>query len=386
MNAICFHGDMTGIERQEIINQFKTNKANIIFATNAFGMGIDIPDIRLVIHYMIPESVEQYYQEIGRAARDNKAARAIILYSNKNIQVRKNYFIDKSFPTRDELIRVHKKITTNYVGLISVKYFEDEDLQNCLHYLISKEIISIEARGFSSLKFLKEPITDKQIAELYNSTKSKDFVQIVERNNISPNDFTELIFKSLISGKISPNKEMDKYLILRNYYDEIPDEILTEIMVEIDQKKSYKYGQLDYLVYLLDNYTTSNELHQEIGLYLGADKHNLQRIFTTERGEKVVSKSEVIIANMLYHSNINYEYERRLYYSKNKFILPDFTITIDNKEYYWEHLGMIGTEKYDKRWIEKMEIYNNFPNQLIKTYESSALTDSVKEMIEKLKK
>ena len=386
LNAICFHGDMTGIERQEIINQFKTNKANIIFATNAFGMGIDIPDIRLVIHYMIPESVEQYYQEIGRAARDNKAARAIILYSNKNIQVRKNYFIDKSFPTRDELIRVHKKITTNYVGLISVKYFEDEDLQNCLHYLISKEIISIEARGFSSLKFLKEPITDKQIAELYNSTKSKDFVQIVERNNISPNDFTELIFKSLISGKISPNKEMDKYLILRNYYDEIPDEILTEIMVEIDQKKSYKYGQLDYLVYLLDNYTTSNELHQEIGLYLGADKHNLQRIFTTERGEKVVSKSEVIIANMLYHSNINYEYERRLYYSKNKFILPDFTITIDNKEYYWEHLGMIGTEKYDKRWIEKMEIYNNFPNQLIKTYESSALTDSVKEMIEKLKK
>ena len=385
LNAICFHGDMTGGERQEAINQFKENKANIIFATNAFGMGIDIPDIRLVIHYMIPESVEQYYQEIGRAARDNKAARAIILYSNKNVQIRKKHFIDKSFPTKEKIIQVHKKITANYVGLISVQYFEDEDLQNCLHYLISKKVLSIETRGFSSLKFLKEPITDNQVAELYDSTKSKDFVQTVERNNIKPHTFAELIFSSLIYGKISNQKEIDKYLILRNYYEEIPENVLNEIMKDIEKKKEYKYNQLDYLVYLLDNYTTSNELHQGIGLYLGANKHDLQRIFTTERGEKVVSKSEVIIANMLYHNNINYEYEKRLYYSKDKYILPDFTITIGVKEYYWEHLGMIGTEMYDKRWIEKMEIFDNFPNQLIKTYESSVLTDTVNEIIKKLK-
>jgi len=386
-NAVCFHGDMTGKERQEIISLFKSNKVNVVFATNAFGMGIDIPDIRLVIHYMIPESVEQYYQEIGRAARDNKAARAIILYSNKNIQVRKTHFINKSFPTKEDIIQVHKKITTNYIGLISVKYFEDEDLQNSLHYLISKKVISIETRGFSSLKFLKEPIADNKISILYNSTKSKDFVQIVERNNLEATYLSELIYSSLIKGSIKTNKDMDKYLILRNYYEEIPEHILAEIEEDIERKKKYKYGLLDYLVYLLDNFNTSNEIHQEIGLYLGADKHNLQRIFTTEKGEKVVSKSEVIISNMLFNSDINYEYEKRLYYAKDKFILPDFTITVDNKKYFWEHLGMIGTERYDKRWLEKLEIYNSyFPNQLLKTYESAVLTDSVADMIKKIKK
>ncbi len=80
--ADSFHGDLTGGDRQEVLKDFREGKSNIVFATNAFGMGIDIPDIRVVIHFMIPESVEQYYQEIGRAGRDEKGATAYILYSN----------------------------------------------------------------------------------------------------------------------------------------------------------------------------------------------------------------------------------------------------------------------------------------------------------------
>lgn len=102
--SICFHGDMTAKERKEIISKYKNNDINIIFATNAFGMGIDIPDIRTVIHFMIPESVEQYYQEVGRAARDGKAANAYLLYTNKNIDVKRRYFIDGSFPSQDKLM------------------------------------------------------------------------------------------------------------------------------------------------------------------------------------------------------------------------------------------------------------------------------------------
>lgn len=94
--AISFHGDMSGGDRQEIIAEFKAGNVNVVFATNAFGLGIDIPDIRVVVHFMMPESIEQYYQEIGRAGRDRKGATAYILYSNKNIQVRKIHFIDKS--------------------------------------------------------------------------------------------------------------------------------------------------------------------------------------------------------------------------------------------------------------------------------------------------
>src|SRR5690606_13654305 len=87
-NALSFHGDMTSSERQRIISEYRDGSTNLVFATNAFGMGIDIPNIRVVIHFMLPESIEQYYQEIGRAGRDQKGAIAYMLYSNKNVQVR----------------------------------------------------------------------------------------------------------------------------------------------------------------------------------------------------------------------------------------------------------------------------------------------------------
>lgn len=67
-HAEYFHGDMSSKDRMAIIKRVKCGETNLIFATNAFGMGIDITDIRVVIHFMIPESVEQYYQEVGRAA------------------------------------------------------------------------------------------------------------------------------------------------------------------------------------------------------------------------------------------------------------------------------------------------------------------------------
>ena len=108
--AVFFHGDMTANERAKVIDQYRSGEVDIVFATNAFGMGIDIPDIRVVIHFMIPESAEQYYQEIGRAARDGQGANAYLLYSDKNIGVKRTHFIDRSFPNSEKLERVYKKI------------------------------------------------------------------------------------------------------------------------------------------------------------------------------------------------------------------------------------------------------------------------------------
>jgi len=134
---------MTARERHSIIENFRQNKLDVIFATNAFGMGIDIPDIRVVIHFMIPESVEQYYQEIGRAARDKAAANAYIMYSNKNIHVRKTHFIDKSFPSVDNIDSCFSKITSNQIGPKTMKYFEDEEIQQCFSYFLETGLINI---------------------------------------------------------------------------------------------------------------------------------------------------------------------------------------------------------------------------------------------------
>jgi ATP-dependent DNA helicase RecQ len=100
-------------------------------------------------------------------------------------------------------------------------------------------------------------------------------------------------------------KGLDKCLIIKPMYKKIPDEVIKYI----EERKKYKHNLLDYFVYLLDEGNDSNQLHQEIGKYLGVPKHMLNKIYSTSKGDKVRSKSEVIIANLLFQYNINYEYE-----------------------------------------------------------------------------
>ena len=76
-----FDADREDEEKKKVLANFETGNICVIFATNAFGMGIDINDIRVIIHYLLPESIEQYYQEIGRCGRDGKTSYAYLLYS-----------------------------------------------------------------------------------------------------------------------------------------------------------------------------------------------------------------------------------------------------------------------------------------------------------------
>ena len=75
----------------------------MIVATNAFGMGIDKSDVRLVIHYHIPSTIESYFQETGRAGRDEKNAYAVLLYNNTDIKYLKD-LVELHFPTIDEIM------------------------------------------------------------------------------------------------------------------------------------------------------------------------------------------------------------------------------------------------------------------------------------------
>ncbi|SRR5579883_518156 len=85
IDALFYHGGMKGAERREIQDRFMSGEAQVIVATNAFGMGVDKPDIRFVYHFHAPDSLDSYYQEIGRAGRDGEKAEAILFYRHADI-------------------------------------------------------------------------------------------------------------------------------------------------------------------------------------------------------------------------------------------------------------------------------------------------------------
>ncbi len=79
VQAVGYHAGMAADERASAQHRFMEGDADVVVATNAFGMGVDKADVRSVIHWAIPKSVEAYYQEVGRGGRDGEPARAILL-------------------------------------------------------------------------------------------------------------------------------------------------------------------------------------------------------------------------------------------------------------------------------------------------------------------
>jgi ATP-dependent DNA helicase RecQ len=101
-----YHGKLPARERKINQDRFMAGELKAMFATNAFGLGIDKPDIRFVAHYQMPGSLEAYYQESGRAGRDNEAARCVLLYQLDDRRTQQ-FFLGGRHPKLDDVIAVH---------------------------------------------------------------------------------------------------------------------------------------------------------------------------------------------------------------------------------------------------------------------------------------
>ena len=97
-----YHAGLDPDTRRHVQDDFMQDKARVIVATNAFGMGVDKPDIRLVVHHSLPSSLEAYYQEAGRAGRDDQPAHCVLLYAPKDRSLQE-WFIENDAPNQYEL-------------------------------------------------------------------------------------------------------------------------------------------------------------------------------------------------------------------------------------------------------------------------------------------
>lgn len=121
IDSIFYHGGISAKERKKQMQAWRSGKVPTMVATNAFGMGIDHPNVRFVIHTQLPESLESYFQEAGRSGRDGNYSRAVVLYNEYDKILVKKQFVD-ALPTPKDLKNLYRKLN-NY---FQVSYGEGE--------------------------------------------------------------------------------------------------------------------------------------------------------------------------------------------------------------------------------------------------------------------
>lgn len=238
INAAYYHAGLAAELRKKIQEDFLSDKVPIIVATNAFGMGIDKKDIRLIIHYNTPGSIENYYQEIGRAGRDEKESYIFLLHDDRDIQIQ-DYFLSNSHPDKELIKKIYTAICD--FGKVAEGNVSASETPIDLDY-ISKYCKRNISRGLllSSLRILESA----GYFNLISDYERKSEIQIImEKNKL----------KEFVKNCPQDNLKNALLVLLREYGSEIYFKIIKISQADLSKKFSVDEIECDEILSALEN-------------------------------------------------------------------------------------------------------------------------------------
>jgi ATP-dependent DNA helicase RecQ len=154
LKAEGYHGRLAARRRAEAQDRFMADEFKALVATNAFGLGIDKPDIRFVFHYHLPGTTEAFYQEFGRAGRDGARARGALVYDPADGKLLR-FFQAKSYPDGDDLINAHhtlkllhkRRKRPTLAEILAIAPLSEGRMKVCLSLFTARGIVSYEKSG-----------------------------------------------------------------------------------------------------------------------------------------------------------------------------------------------------------------------------------------------
>ncbi|WP_233884948.1 RecQ family ATP-dependent DNA helicase [Tenacibaculum piscium] len=272
-----YHAGLSVLDKQRAFDNWMTEKTPIIVATNAFGMGIDKPNVKVVVHVNLPASIENYIQEAGRGGRDGNKAFSVVL-TNKNELTDSQILLEKSLPTIKEIKTIHRQLYQHFqitngelietpFGFNLLEFCDKYQIApkktyNALQILNSHGIIELNT-NFNQKSSILFTVTSQQILHVQKTHKnlaSKKFIQTLLR---------------LYTGVFENPIKIDEFFIAKKAgitSDKVSEEL--ERMVADNLLEYHKTTDTTELYFLhpREDDTTINRVSKNIKAYLNQKK------------------------------------------------------------------------------------------------------------------
>ncbi len=239
LDARYYHGKMDDQARKDVQDMFLDGQIRIVVATKAFGMGIDKPDIRYVVHYQIPGDIESYFQEAGRAGRDGRVSWCVLLYHEDDLWIHENYFIPKSLPEPEQVENVLDWIRRRYrTAEWGEIYVDPREMADALDFDEDREL-GIHLHLLEELGFVRRgaDVTLKASARLLVPLEAV----IAQARELAPGPVGEAVGQVLAEQGIGPVARRELRLVEEALSKRVPPAALDDVLYRLALRGSLIY-------------------------------------------------------------------------------------------------------------------------------------------------